>query len=78
MAFIIMRMLYTAEILTIGNELLTGRTVNTNASYIASRLTLMGFSVRRITAIRDELEEIASVIKEILGRSPAIVVVSGD
>ncbi|AKV75051.1 damage-inducible protein CinA [Metallosphaera sedula] len=72
-----MRMLYTAEILTIGNELLTGRTVNTNASYIASRLTLMGFSVRRITAIRDELEEIASVIKEILGRSPAIVVVSG-
>ncbi|BCS91819.1 MAG: competence protein ComA [Metallosphaera javensis (ex Sakai et al. 2022)] len=72
-----MRMLYTAEVLTIGNELLTGRTVNTNASHIASRLTVMGFSVRRITVIGDDLDEISNAIREILARSPTIVVVSG-
>ncbi len=34
-----------AAILTIGNELLTGRTVNTNASFLGKELTQMGFQV---------------------------------
>ncbi|BBD73895.1 competence protein ComA [Sulfodiicoccus acidiphilus] len=66
-----------AEVLTVGNELLNGHTTNTNATHIARRLTSMGFVVRRITAVMDEVEEIASVVKEVLARSPALLVVSG-
>ena len=35
-------MLCTTEILTIGNELLTGKTVNTNATWLAKRATSLG------------------------------------
>ncbi|AWR99616.1 nicotinamide mononucleotide deamidase-related protein [Metallosphaera hakonensis] len=68
---------YTAEILTIGNEILMGRTINTNATYIASRLTLLGFHVRRVTTIGDDVNEIANAVKEIVDRGPLILVTSG-
>lgn len=49
----------TAAILSIGNELLFGETVNTNASFMARLLTAAGFRVTRILALPD--------IKEVIG-----------
>ncbi|WP_425487493.1 nicotinamide mononucleotide deamidase-related protein [Metallosphaera tengchongensis] len=69
--------MYNAEILTIGNELLNGRTVNTNATHIASKLTLLGFTVRRITTVGDNLKDIHDAVKEILSRNPMLLVTSG-
>lgn len=66
-----------AEILTIGNEVLTGRVVNTNAAYIARRLSLMGVSVRRVTVVADDEAEIASGVKEALGRGTDFLITTG-
>ncbi|AKA73444.1 nicotinamide mononucleotide deamidase-related protein [Saccharolobus solfataricus] len=66
-----------AEIITIGNEVLSGKTVNTNASHIGRRLTSLGFTVRRITAVMDEVDEIASAFREAIDRKPRVIVSSG-
>lgn len=70
-------MKYTAEILTIGNEILSGRTINTNASHIARRLTSIGFNIRRMTVAMDELSEISAVFRESLSRNPNLIISSG-
>ncbi|QIW24292.1 nicotinamide mononucleotide deamidase-related protein [Sulfolobus sp. S-194] len=69
--------IWYAEIINIGNEILTGRTVNTNASHIARRLTSLGYTVRRITVVRDEIEEIVSAFKEAISRRPKIIISTG-
>lgn len=45
-------------VLTIGNELLSGKTVNTNASWISNILSLEGASINRHLTIPDEKEAI--------------------
>jgi nicotinamide-nucleotide amidase len=49
----------TAAILSIGTELTRGELVNTNASWLAERLTLLGFEVREIVTVDDHIERIA-------------------
>ncbi|WP_337860613.1 molybdopterin-binding protein [Ferroplasma sp.] len=53
-----------AVIITIGNEILKGRTVNTNFSYIAKILTYSGYEVIKGIIIPDNLNEIAKAFKE--------------
>ena len=66
-----------AEILTIGDELLTGNTVDSNSAFIAKKLTEKGYWVRRKTTVGDDVEEIKTVIQEILSRKPEVLVISG-
>lgn len=66
-----------AEVLTIGDELLTGHTVDSNSAFIASKLVERGYWVRRITTVGDDVEEIKAVIGEILARKPEVLVISG-
>ena len=66
-----------AEIVTIGTELTLGIIDNTNATWLARRLTFLGCYVARIIAVRDNLQEIASAIKEALRRGADIVVTTG-
>ncbi|MDX1636869.1 MAG: competence/damage-inducible protein A [Balneolaceae bacterium] len=54
-----------AEIVSIGNELLIGDTVNTNASWIGQTLTEEGLDVKGIHTIGDELE----IVKDTIWRS---------
>jgi nicotinamide-nucleotide amidase len=68
---------FTAEVLNVGNELLDGRTVNTNLSWICGRLTQLGYVVRRATVVRDEKSEIARAVKEVLRRRPRWLFISG-
>lgn len=65
------------EIITIGNELLIGRIANTNAQWLAAKLTRLGAHVDRITTLRDNLEEISGGIRESLRRRPAWIITSG-
>ncbi|MFQ5951527.1 MAG: competence/damage-inducible protein A [Candidatus Geothermarchaeales archaeon] len=67
----------TAEILTIGNELLTGKTLNTNASHICRELSQRGVPVSRITTVGDEVDEIAAALSQSLLRVPRYVFVTG-
>jgi molybdenum cofactor synthesis domain-containing protein len=69
--------LVEVELLTIGKELLIGKTVNTNAHWIGGRVAKLGTMLRRVTTIDDDLGEISSALHEILSRSPDFVVSVG-
>ncbi|MEM3677740.1 MAG: molybdopterin-binding protein [Candidatus Bathyarchaeia archaeon] len=65
------------EVLSIGNELLIGKTLNTNGRWLARQITLLGGFCTRMTVIRDDLEEISSTFREVLQRSPRFLISSG-
>jgi len=67
----------TCEIISVGNELLIGKVVNTNASWLAERLARLGVAVRRITVVGDNLSEISSCVKEALSRRPRYIITTG-
>jgi len=52
----------TAAILTIGNELVSGDVPNTNGSWLAKRLALLGVETRLLASVPDEIEPIAELI----------------
>lgn len=66
-----------AHIITIGNELLIGDTVNTNASWIGSKLTESGFSVQKMVSISDDFEPITTNIFESLSVADLTIVTGG-
>ena len=65
------------EIICIGNELLIGKIVNTNASWLCKRATSLGVSVRRITVVADSTEEIAAIFCEAIERKPTFIISTG-
>jgi nicotinamide-nucleotide amidase len=65
------------EILCIGNELLSGMTLNTNAHWLCGEITNVGGVVRRVTVVRDEISEISSATRESLARNPDILITTG-
>ena len=67
----------TVEILCIGNELLSGITINTNAQWISQKIAETGGSVNRITVVGDDIDEISSAVKECLSRKPSWLIISG-
>ncbi len=65
------------EMLTVGKELLIGRTVNTNAYWVGGRLASAGTMLDRVTTVDDDLGEIAASLREALRRRPEFLVVVG-
>jgi nicotinamide-nucleotide amidase len=65
------------EILTIGNELLCGRTVDGNAAMIASELHAAGFAVTRITTTGDSLATIRNALLSCLTNTRFVIVTGG-
>jgi len=65
------------EIICVGNELLIGKVVNTNAQWLAKRITILGLNVNRITVIGDNIAEISAAIKEALSRKPPFIITTG-
>lgn len=63
-----------AWILSIGNELLIGDTINTNASWLGQFLTRQGFRVTEVRTISDDPDRIRETIRE--GREKADLVIS--
>ena len=47
-----------AAIITIGDELLIGQTIDTNSAWMGAELSKSGFDVYRITSIHDRMEDI--------------------
>jgi molybdenum cofactor synthesis domain-containing protein len=65
------------EIICVGNELLIGKTLNTNAQWLAKRITALGLSARRITIVGDDVDEIFSAIREAMQRNPRFLITTG-
>lgn len=64
------------EILTVGDELLTGAVIDTNSAYIAKTCEMFGLEVLRHTSVGDNLDQLVTVLKEISKRTD-IVIISG-
>jgi nicotinamide-nucleotide amidase len=70
-------MVQSIEIICVGNELLIGKTLNTNAQWLAKRVTTLGLTTRRITVVADEMDEISNAIQEAIQRNPNFLVTTG-
>lgn len=66
-----------AEILTIGDELLKGSTLNSNAKYLGRELTDLGFRVTGQSACPDDLPVLKARFGECLTRSQVLVLTGG-
>src|SRR5215831_5819869 len=53
----------TAVIIVIGNEILSGKVTDTNATFLTRELRTLGVTLRRIVVIPDEVETIAETIR---------------
>ena len=67
----------TAEIITIGTELLLGEIQDTNTRYLAKKLKDVNIDLFRITMIGDNASRIAALVKEALTRSDIIITTGG-
>jgi nicotinamide-nucleotide amidase len=65
------------EILSIGDELLIGQTINTNASWIGSELSKMGARVIRVQTISDDKNEIISALNNLHPTTNCLIITGG-
>lgn len=66
-----------AELINIGDELLIGQVVNTNASWLAERLNSIGIRVRQILAISDAREHIIQAIDDSFKSADVLILTGG-
>ena len=66
-----------ASIITIGDELLIGQTIDTNSAFIAQELNKIGVWVRRRLAVGDVYEEIWQALDEESRQSDIIIITGG-
>jgi len=64
-------------LVTVGDELLAGDTVNTNAAWLGRQLAASGVTVERTTAVPDRLSDIARVVNEYHAEYDAVIVTGG-
>ncbi len=69
--------LLKAEIIAIGNEVVSGLIQDTNARYLSSQLHLLGVNVIQITAVGDNEESIVRAVEGALGRADVIITTGG-
>jgi nicotinamide-nucleotide amidase len=65
------------ELITIGDELLLGFTIDTNAAHLARELASIGVGIRRRATVGDTAEDIASAVGEALARTGAVITTGG-
>jgi nicotinamide-nucleotide amidase len=65
------------EIVTIGDELLLGFTIDTNAAHIARELATLGIEIRRRTTVGDNAADIAEAVNIALARTGAVITTGG-
>lgn len=65
------------EIVTIGDELLLGETIDSNAAWIARELGAIGVSIVRRTTVGDGADEISTAVRDALVRTGAVITTGG-
>ncbi|QXJ25010.1 CinA family nicotinamide mononucleotide deamidase-related protein [Actinomadura graeca] len=65
------------ELLTVGDELLLGDTVNGNAAWLGRRLADHGVEVTRSVVVGDETDVIVEAVTSALGRADAVITTGG-
>lgn len=67
----------SVEVVTIGDELLLGYTVDTNAAHLARELAAIGVRIARRATVGDSAPEIAAAVREALERTGAVITTGG-
>ncbi len=67
----------TAIIITIGDELLIGQTIDTNSAWIAQQLNKQGIDVLRRVAVGDTKEAITNALNEELPKADLLILTGG-
>lgn len=65
------------ELITIGDELLLGFTIDTNAAHLARGLAAVGVAIVRRATVGDEASDIAAAVGEALDRTGAVITTGG-
>lgn len=65
------------EIVTIGDELLLGFTIDTNAAFLARELASIGVHIVRRTTVGDDASQIARAVRDALERTGAVITTGG-
>jgi len=65
------------EIVAIGDEVLAGQVVNSNAAYLSDFLHTAGYEISRHTVLSDDYQALLQGLQEVLDRSDVIVVTGG-
>lgn len=66
-----------AQIITIGDELLLGQTIDTNSVYLAQFLNPLGIQISKKTAISDRKEDIINTLNLALSEAEVIIITGG-
>ena len=67
----------TAGIIVIGNEILSGKVVDTNSPFLARELRSLGVTLLRILTIPDEVETIAAAVRDFHARFDVVFTSGG-
>jgi nicotinamide-nucleotide amidase len=67
----------TASLVSIGNELLSGDTVNTNAAWLAQELEELGIGVTLMAVLPDDIERIGEFVSAEAPRADYMIVTGG-
>ena len=66
-----------AEIITIGDEILIGQTIDTNSAWMANKLNLIGADIIRISSISDKKDEIIKALDSAKERADIVLITGG-
>ena len=66
-----------AQIISIGDEILIGQIVNTNAAWIANYLTSEGIECTKITTVSDSKRSIVTALKNAVDNSELVIITGG-
>lgn len=67
----------TAEVISVGTELLLGQIVNTNEVYLSQRLALLGVAVIRRVTVGDDAAQIAQAVRSAWQQSDCVLITGG-
>ncbi|MEM0045989.1 MAG: nicotinamide mononucleotide deamidase-related protein [Fervidicoccaceae archaeon] len=68
---------FNAWIVNLGTELLTGFTQNTNASWLARKLTFLGYAVRRVIVVPDDYIEFKEELIRGIEKGVGVIITTG-
>ncbi|MBE9509530.1 MAG: competence/damage-inducible protein A [Bacteroidetes bacterium] len=66
-----------AEIISIGDELLIGQTINSNAAWMAQELNKIGIDVYQVSTISDDKNHIVNALNDALKRTELVLITGG-
>jgi len=66
-----------AQIITIGDELLIGQTIDTNSAWMGAELSKIGFDVFRKTTVHDDHDDIMEILHQVTGKADLVLLTGG-